>query len=105
MADPIITHTSTLSHSVFTSLHVMSKLNLLKYRGRNKCKAVTCIRVTKTALVCQDVDYDHDRSDNLDDRNCEDIAMSFLVANMTCAPPIWVRGESLGLCQVSGGHW
>lgn len=28
-------------------------------------------------------------------RNCEDIAMSFLVANETGAPPIWVKGMSL----------
>ncbi|KAJ6768122.1 GLYCOSYLTRANSFERASE FAMILY 64 PROTEIN C4 [Salix koriyanagi] len=26
-------------------------------------------------------------------RNCEDIAMSFLVANATGAPPIWVKGK------------
>jgi hypothetical protein len=26
-------------------------------------------------------------------RNCEDIAMSFLVANATGAPPIWVQGQ------------
>ena len=26
-------------------------------------------------------------------RNCEDIAMSFLVANHSGAPPIWVQGE------------
>lgn len=26
-------------------------------------------------------------------RNCEDIAMSFLVANATGAPPIWVKGN------------
>lgn len=26
-------------------------------------------------------------------RNCEDIAMSFLVANATDAPPIWVKGK------------
>ncbi|XP_051199071.1 glycosylinositol phosphorylceramide mannosyl transferase 1 [Lolium perenne] len=26
-------------------------------------------------------------------RNCEDIAMSFLVANVTGAPPIWVKGR------------
>ncbi|MCO5581318.1 hypothetical protein L7F22_035197 [Adiantum nelumboides] len=26
-------------------------------------------------------------------RNCEDIAMSFLVANITKAPPIWVKGS------------
>ena len=26
-------------------------------------------------------------------RNCEDIAMSFLVANATAAAPIWVKGE------------
>lgn len=26
-------------------------------------------------------------------RNCEDIAMSFLVANVTDAPPIWVKGN------------
>lgn len=29
-------------------------------------------------------------------RNCEDIAMSFLVANATGAPPVWVTG-TLGL--------
>lgn len=26
-------------------------------------------------------------------RNCEDIAMSFLVANVTGSPPIWVKGK------------
>jgi hypothetical protein len=26
-------------------------------------------------------------------RNCEDIAMAFLVANATGAPPIWVQGQ------------
>lgn len=26
-------------------------------------------------------------------RNCEDIAMSFLVANLTSAPPVWVKGR------------
>jgi hypothetical protein len=31
-------------------------------------------------------------------RNCEDIAMSFLVANATSAPPLWVKGNSL-LCS------
>ncbi|XWS74837.1 hypothetical protein CRYUN_Cryun01aG0032100 [Craigia yunnanensis] len=30
-------------------------------------------------------------------RNCEDIAMSFLVANATGAPPIWVKGKSKGV--------
>lgn len=29
----------------------------------------------------------------MDIRNCEDIAMSFLVANATGAPPIWVKGK------------
>jgi len=28
-----------------------------------------------------------------ENRNCEDIAMSFLVANVTGAPPIWVKGR------------
>ncbi len=28
-------------------------------------------------------------------RNCEDIAMSFLVANATSAPPLWVKGSTL----------
>lgn len=41
-------------------------------------------------------------------RNCEDIAMSFLVANVTGAPPIWVKGKifeigSTGISSV-GGH-
>ncbi|KAL8470320.1 hypothetical protein ACS0TY_032969 [Phlomoides rotata] len=31
-------------------------------------------------------------------RNCEDIAMSFLVANATGAPPIWVKGN---MCSVN----
>lgn len=30
---------------------------------------------------------------NASSRNCEDIAMSFLVANATGAPPIWVKGK------------
>lgn len=36
-------------------------------------------------------------------RNCEDIAMSFLVANATGAPPIWVKGNncSVGLLSTS----
>ncbi|XP_050385865.1 glycosylinositol phosphorylceramide mannosyl transferase 1 [Argentina anserina] len=41
-------------------------------------------------------------------RNCEDIAMSFLVANVTGAPPIWVKGKILeiGSTGISsmGGH-
>lgn len=41
-------------------------------------------------------------------RNCEDIAMSFLVANATGAPPIWVKGNILeiGSTGISslGGH-
>ncbi|MCL7052085.1 hypothetical protein MKW94_019986 [Papaver nudicaule] len=41
-------------------------------------------------------------------RNCEDIAMSFLVANETGAPPIWVKGKILeiGSTGISGlgGH-
>lgn len=28
-------------------------------------------------------------------RNCEDIAMSFLVANVSGAPPVWVQGTKL----------
>ena len=28
-------------------------------------------------------------------RNCEDIAMAFLVANVTAAPPVYVRSPSL----------
>ncbi|XP_010554651.1 PREDICTED: glycosyltransferase family 64 protein C4-like [Tarenaya hassleriana] len=41
-------------------------------------------------------------------RNCEDIAMSFLVANATNAPPIWVKGKineigSTGISSI-GGH-
>ncbi|KAK9913702.1 hypothetical protein M0R45_037512 [Rubus argutus] len=41
-------------------------------------------------------------------RNCEDIAMSFLVANVTGAPPVWVKGKifeigSTGISSV-GGH-
>lgn len=40
-------------------------------------------------------------------RNCEDIAMSFLVANITKAPPIWVKGKifeigSSGISSLSG---
>merc|ERR1711915_229425 len=27
------------------------------------------------------------------ERDCEDIAMSFLVANATGAPPVWVKGK------------
>ncbi|RZR74768.1 hypothetical protein BHM03_00042891, partial [Ensete ventricosum] len=41
-------------------------------------------------------------------RNCEDIAMSFLVANVTGAPPIWVKGRifEIGSTGISsmGGH-
>ncbi|XP_065870650.1 glycosylinositol phosphorylceramide mannosyl transferase 1 [Euphorbia lathyris] len=41
-------------------------------------------------------------------RNCEDIAMSFLVANATGAPPIWVKGKifEIGSSGISslGGH-
>ncbi|XP_009344563.1 glycosylinositol phosphorylceramide mannosyl transferase 1 [Pyrus x bretschneideri] len=41
-------------------------------------------------------------------RNCEDIAMSFLVANATGAPPIWVEGKifEIGSTGIStlGGH-
>lgn len=41
-------------------------------------------------------------------RNCEDIAMSFLVANVSGAPPIWVKGKILdfGSSGISslGGH-
>ncbi|KAL5773832.1 hypothetical protein ACOSP7_013472 [Xanthoceras sorbifolium] len=41
-------------------------------------------------------------------RNCEDIAMSFLVANVTRAPPIWVKGTiyEIGSTGISslGGH-
>lgn len=41
-------------------------------------------------------------------RNCEDIAMSFLVANATDAPPIWVEGKiyEIGSTGISslGGH-
>ncbi|KAM7499349.1 hypothetical protein LguiA_023763 [Lonicera macranthoides] len=41
-------------------------------------------------------------------RNCEDIAMSFLVANSTGAPPIWVKGKifEIGSTGISslGGH-
>ncbi|GMH30564.1 hypothetical protein Nepgr_032407 [Nepenthes gracilis] len=41
-------------------------------------------------------------------RNCEDIAMSFLVANATGAPPVWVKGKifEIGTTGISslGGH-
>ncbi|WOK92898.1 glycosyltransferase family protein 64 [Canna indica] len=42
------------------------------------------------------------------ERNCEDIAMSLLVANFTRAPPIWVKGKideigSFGISSL-GGH-
>eukprot|EP00262_Sarcandra_glabra_P018570 TRINITY_DN670_c0_g1_i1.p1 TRINITY_DN670_c0_g1~~TRINITY_DN670_c0_g1_i1.p1 ORF type:complete len:331 (+),score=30.41 TRINITY_DN670_c0_g1_i1:394-1386(+) len=41
-------------------------------------------------------------------RNCEDIAMAFLVANTTGAPPIWVKGKifEIGSTGISsmGGH-
>ncbi|KAK9700027.1 hypothetical protein RND81_08G212200 [Saponaria officinalis] len=41
-------------------------------------------------------------------RNCEDIAMSFLVANATGAPPIWVKAKiyEIGSTGISslGGH-
>lgn len=41
-------------------------------------------------------------------RNCEDIAMSFLVANATGAPPVWVKGKifEIGSTGISslGGH-
>lgn len=41
-------------------------------------------------------------------RNCEDIAMSFLVANATGAPPVWVEGKifEIGSTGISslGGH-
>lgn len=41
------------------------------------------------------------------ERNCEDIAMSFLVANSTGAPPIWVKGKlfeigSTGISSLTG---
>lgn len=41
------------------------------------------------------------------ERNCEDIAMSLLVANATGAPPIWVKGKvheigSLGISSLKG---
>ncbi|CAI0443548.1 unnamed protein product [Linum tenue] len=40
--------------------------------------------------------------------NCEDIAMSFLVANATDAPPVWVKGKifEIGSTGISslGGH-
>ncbi|KAF9594504.1 hypothetical protein IFM89_031622 [Coptis chinensis] len=43
-----------------------------------------------------------------ENRNCEDIAMSFLVANATGAPPIWVKGKifEIGSTGISslGGH-
>lgn len=43
-----------------------------------------------------------------ENRNCEDIAMSFLVANVTDAPPIWVKGKiyEIGSTGIStlGGH-
>jgi len=40
-------------------------------------------------------------------RNCEDIAMSFLVANVTAAPPIWVKAKiyeigSTGISSLQG---
>nr|CAN76751.1 hypothetical protein VITISV_038958 [Vitis vinifera] len=42
------------------------------------------------------------------DGNCEDIAMSFLVANVTGSPPIWVKGKifEIGSTGISslGGH-
>lgn len=42
-------------------------------------------------------------------RNCEDIAMSMLVANATSAPPIWVQGrfKDLGSSGISSKqlHW
>lgn len=41
-------------------------------------------------------------------RNCEDIAMSFLIANATGSPPIWVQGKiyEIGSTGISslGGH-
>ncbi|KAJ4804530.1 hypothetical protein LUZ62_017096 [Rhynchospora pubera] len=41
-------------------------------------------------------------------RNCEDIAMSFLIANVTGSPPIWVEGKihEIGSTGISslGGH-
>ncbi|KAL6960284.1 GDP-mannose transporter [Sarracenia purpurea var. burkii] len=41
-------------------------------------------------------------------RNCEDIAMSLLVANATGAPPIWVKGKihEIGSSEISSlkGH-
>ncbi|XP_052199302.1 glycosylinositol phosphorylceramide mannosyl transferase 1 [Diospyros lotus] len=41
-------------------------------------------------------------------RNCEDIAMSFLVANATGSPPVWVKGKifEIGSTGISslGGH-
>ncbi|KAL9264583.1 Glycosylinositol phosphorylceramide mannosyl transferase 1-like protein [Drosera capensis] len=41
------------------------------------------------------------------ERNCEDIAMSFLVANATGAPPVWVKGKiyeigSAGISSLNG---
>lgn len=34
-------------------------------------------------------------------RNCEDIAMSFLVANATGAPPIWVKGNHISYANLN----
>ncbi|XP_002964004.2 glycosyltransferase family 64 protein C4 [Selaginella moellendorffii] len=47
------------------------------------------------------------RSYVANERNCEDIAMSFLVANVTKAPPIWVKGRvveigSSGISSLTG---
>ncbi|XP_058785409.1 glycosylinositol phosphorylceramide mannosyl transferase 1-like [Vicia villosa] len=47
----------------------------------------------------------HHRFENM---NCEDIAMSFLVANAIGAPPLWVKGKiyEIGLTGINslGGH-
>ena len=36
-------------------------------------------------------------------RNCEDLAMSFVVANITRRPPIWVRGSGVKDIGGEGG--
>ena len=93
-------------HRQYLDLYTNRMLpSIRKYVNENRCTSYLTASsflikklLSATLWCCLWLDYVLLNGSNLFGtltlgRNCEDIAMSFLIANHTGAPPIWVQGE------------
>jgi hypothetical protein len=84
-------------HRQYLDLYTNRKLpSIREYVTENRCNSPFLHTRKKSFRLCYGVVNDRLIHYSLLltlARNCEDIAMSFLVANVTGAPPIWVQGQ------------